>query len=205
VKERPIIMQGESVRAILAGRKTQTRRVVKLPDAPGHLGKWEPGLVGGDGTTSGDGRKAPEMPVLAHTRTGACIGCPYGLAGDRLWVKEAFLLMTPFQVRFRADLLHPDIERPEWKGHYRSPLFMPRWASRLTLEITDTRAERLRDITEADALAEAADFHDQFPEHAFSRREVYSFLWNTINGKREGCDWDSNPWVWVVTFKRVTS
>jgi hypothetical protein len=160
--EHPILFTGEMVRAILAGRKTQTRRVVRLD-----------GYDGGDLYENRDGD-------IDDVR---CY-CPYGRAGDRLWVREGFYQspITP-EVRFKADC--------EMRGWRPMPsIYMPRSICRLFLTVKAVRIEQVQDISEADAVAEGCvDLSD------FRR------LWEKINAKR-GFGWRVNPWVWVVDFER---
>lgn len=181
MKERPIIFQGEMVRAILDGRKTQTRRVVK-----------DTGFYAIDPAIHGQEVATRELKALATQ-------CPYGAPSDRLWVRETFTDeaggIWPYlgdHIYYRADPLQPMCER------WTPSILMPRWASRITLEITGVRVERLQDISEADAKSEGAEpaecCHAHY--HGFSK------LWESINGKGS---WDVNPWVWVINFERVQS
>lgn len=199
IKERPIIFGAESVRGILAGRKTKTRRVVK------------------------------HQKAAARCRDGEQIAgrfrCPHGKPGDRLWVKEQFAEVPGIGeaddwVDYRATPKFPESDQPGGgdfaKGDpdriaWRSPLFMPRWASRLTLELTGVRVERLQDISEADIEAEvdldAFQFYGtpgiyDLREQGTTRREerVFEWLWERIHGPGS---WAANPWVWVESFKRV--
>jgi hypothetical protein len=213
VKERPIIFSAESVRAILSGAKTQTRRVFK-PTPPDDwcpiVGPYHPRMV------AKDGEEYPGDEVFGAADNDFGRACRYGAPGEYLWVKEAWATL-PLNKRFyRADgEMHGD-----WK--WRPSLFMPRLASRLTLEIVAVRVERLNDITEADAKAEGIrveylppdpdNFHPPGsygyvpgldPEETIqhTRREAYAVLWDHINGKTH--TWSSNPWVWVVEFKRI--
>ncbi len=208
MRERPILFRPELVRAILDGRKTVTRRTVKpqpevdlveLPDTyepegwfkPGHSGRWSEEGAEGDRIWR----------------------CPYGAPGDRLWVREVFQPLWAGDRCPRQGLASPEdwaISYPATDGwkEYRDEdkglttaakpsIHMPRWASRLTLEVTDVGVERVRDITEADALAEGCPgnlFPEETPLAEFRR------LWGAINGPR-GFGWDANPWVWVVRFK----
>lgn len=198
MKERPIPFSSPMVRAILAGTETQTRRVVK-----GWQLEWlEPPIA-----------FTPEY--VAHLDNDAC---PYGRAGDRLWVREAWRTVseadkTPprdmdaaYRLWFEADAPH----QPGF-GRYRPPMFMPRWASRITLELTGVRVERLNDISEADALAEGVTpkwepgCSGRLMEAlgGFSFRpaaSAYADLWEQINGPGS---WDANPWTWVVEFKQI--
>lgn len=201
MNERPILFSGEMVRAILDGRKRQTRRVVKLLDGE-HGVSW----------VSTDG--GPQEDWLPRDEYGDDIDreltCPYGKPGDRLWVKESWAVAhtgDPYRPSELPKGLHIYYEADESLGGLmkRSPLFMPRAASRITLEITDVRVERVQEITEYDAICEGippaekewcgADSHDPV--------QVFCELWDSINGKR-GYTWESNPYVWVITFERIT-
>lgn len=234
MKERPILFSGPMVRAILEGRKTQTRRAVKpqpVPVQPQGAGilsalyrqgdyQWPDKVVGC--STISCKPNGPDGWAHEHS--------PYGKTGDRLWVRETWqhsnFPLGPYdascQVFYRADYLDdphgPDGERsPE--GRYRSwrpSIHMPRAASRILLEITGVRVERLQDISEADALAEGIesltgdktiyhwDFPKPMPPYAVSgyksARDAYKELWVEINGRES---LDANPWVWVIEFKRV--
>jgi len=199
-KEHPIIFNGPMVRAILAGRKTQTRRVMKpQPDPDGKVD------VGEIGSTRG-------FAYVRGSRGGRCtkIPCPYGQPGDRLWVRETWALTDQAGYHeadawpvYRAD--DPDWETMEgWR--WRPSIHMPRWASRITLEITDVHVERLQDISAGDAAAEGVDgvvsvaiTHDPVPS-----RNAFRVLWDSINAKR-GYGWDANPWVWVIEFRVLHS
>lgn len=233
VIERPILFSGPMVRAILDGRKTQTRRVIK-PQPP-----W-----GCSYSTNGAGthavcfaadppRAVPPTPKSKDHR----LRCPYGVPGDRLWVREAFLPCNgvgnthPVPISEATYVCFRDGSQKFASGFYyqdrlgerainwpvdavwRPSIHMPRWASRITLEITEVRAERLQTISEADAIAEGAK---EFPtgyvfegtgyDHAKlchnSASIAYACLWDEINAKR-GHAWDGNPWVWVVGFERA--
>jgi hypothetical protein len=188
--ERPILMSAPMVRAILAGTKTQTRRAIKRPER--------------------------------YERIRDCaFCCPYGLPGDRLWVRERIMLppdITPRMLREGADTwprcvyladgwwfgrkrdlgtlsvadYDEEAERSLWRElAWRSVpcIHMPRWASRITLELTDVRVERLQEISQADVIAEG------IPTQTDYRR-----LWDSINGAGS---WDANPWVWALTFRRI--
>lgn len=191
------------VRAILEGRKTQTRRVIK-PQPPA-----------GVATVFGGGQALLEWKDGGPAAR--CIvpqpKCPHGQVGDRLWVGEAFKLFPKDtsdrdwrggktqNVIYKAD---PDSGFMQ-KG-YKPSSHMPRWASRITLEITAVRVERLGDISEADAEAEGAERLLMDDEGKFYQQERGTFrtgfagLWCHINGPDS---WDANPWVWVIEFKRV--
>lgn len=189
MRERPILFSPDMVRAIIEGRKTQTRRVLTLAEPyrwvpvnptravvkPDGMVHWfEPGL---------------DQPVLATPP------CPYGLVGDRLWVREAWypaFKKTSFNngCVYRADDDGYHIS-PGWspRGHgkgWRSPMHMPRWASRITLHIAEVRVERLSDISSEDAQAEG-----------------YGGRLGFLKGEWASAKVADNPWVWVITFKRV--
>ena len=208
MSERPIIFNGEMVRAILDGRKTMTRRVVK--NASVIIQDWDKndksyGPFFED--EYGDSHKTVER-------------CPYGQPGDRLWVRETFSLRDDGLVfSYRSD--YPKKGFWEDAPHYgkdikwKPSIHMPRWASRITLEITDIRVERLQEITQWDCEAEgiigttspspvnglpyetysAAGFKESEPKLAFER------LWDSA--AKPGFTWDDNPWVWVVEFKQL--
>ncbi|WP_175946727.1 hypothetical protein [Burkholderia pyrrocinia] len=174
MKERPILFSGPMVRAILDGRKTQTRRVVKLPHM-NSLGEWEPTTIGGEnGGRTAAGETVPLQGGIWHTRTGDCLMCPHGQPGDRLWVRETWQHSNhpfgPYEsdcvVFYRADYLNdplgPDLERSAdgIRREWRPSIHMPRGAGRITLEITGVRVERLQSISEADAIAEGAVYTD---------------------------------------------
>lgn len=203
MRERPILFSGPMVRAILAGTKTQTRRVVK--PQPTHF-------LGGPGVTYSDGSECPLTPCIEHPNKpfSVEIRCHYGQPGDRLWVRETWR-GAGADLMYRAD----DGDGFDGPPHgsrgsdvpWRPSIHMPRAASRITLEITGVRVERLQDISEADAIAEGAPpSHrsiDQISrEYGFADfpRSWFGQLWDTINGAGA---WDANPWVWVVEFKRV--
>lgn len=215
VKERPILFSGPMVRALLAGTKTQTRRVVK-----GEALRWlESGLT-------------PEFVASAENGL-----CPYGYEGQLLWVRETFgigedlgegreawmemgdrfilyaagggtdedyCVPRDYEVARNAREDHHFRNTAEhWRSFGPMPsIHMPRWASRLTLEITYVRVERLQDITEADAAAEGSQEPSLVPivGACWSERGAYAKLWEHINGAGS---WAANPWVWVVSFHRV--
>lgn len=177
MKERPILFSGEMVRAILAGRKTQTRRTLKIQP-------YENGVA------------LINQNHDAFITAGPDYGCknPYGHPGDRLWVKETFMPDPYVGQNFIYRATEPDPDR--YNGHKWKPsIFCTRKASRLTLEIVAVRVERLRQISEADALAEGVT------SAAWSAVESYFTLWESINGKTHS--WESNPWVWVIEFRKL--
>lgn len=234
--ERPILFQGAMVRALLDGSKTQTRRLVKPQPT---------GFVGGPGVKLADGSPAPLIPMDETVEPyGREIRCPYGQAGDHLWVREAWRVarkhdaVKPSDLRPRAMTVEYEAggyacngpwnagqwtvsdntaprENPAWVGKLRPGMFMPRWASRITLEVTGVREERLQDISEADARAEGIETNAAWPGgfyrnyalpddgdvRALPPRDSCRSLWEHINGTGS---WDANPWVWVVGFRRLT-
>lgn len=214
VKEKPILFSGPMVRAILDGRKTVTRRVVKQQPTLGnhpqlgtpltkliycpYLGGFQQATDGGNCTCG-----LHNMPTWC---------CPYGMPGDRLWVKEAFYRSTEHaNCYYTAD--GKGMGEGAWlrlkdrgPAAFRS-IFMPRWASRLTLEVVSVRVERLQEITDEDVIDEGFP-RDESPPHdgtrlnANGRRMCFAELWDRLNEKR-GFSWESNPFVWRVEFKRL--
>lgn len=237
--ERGMIFNGEMVRAILDGRKTQTRRIMKpQPEPCPRGGHWWPSNV---------------FKTMLHVEDemqngkggwGGLVGdaCPFGDVGDRIWVREAYRFpaslddVSPTGVGEMA--VATGYRKPwaptfyeftgtfsdGWKGFKTPPkasdagklrpsIHMPRWASRILLEITDVRVERLNAISEEDAEAEGIDMealydsqdcYDCIADHNMTGRPTvtgaFKYLWESIYGE-EG--WKSNPWVWVIEFKRV--
>ncbi len=203
MKERPILFSGAMVRALLAGTKTQTRRVVKLRN-----GQYMP-----------PSQRADSNGWVQMLRL-----CPYGQPGDRLWVREAWRTYrgndkTPPRELTTAHYIWFEADEPInlAQGKLRPGMFMPRWASRITLEVTGVRVERLQDISEADAIAEGIERTPSMgkpgafqwcdyrvpnePSEWFNDpARSYQTLWEQINGPGS---WDANPWVWVVEFKRL--
>lgn len=205
VCERPIIFSAPMVRAILDGRKTQTRRVV--------TGKFALEWL------------APGMFAPSYVAERENDLCPYGQPGDRLWVRETWA-----RLRFYRDWEtgHVDDWEPDDNGtavysadegwedggnsvkergfQWRPSIFMPRDASRITLELTEVRVQRVQDITDDDACAEGMTDEVlrelDMLSHA-NARDAYSWLWDSLNVKR-GYGWESNPWVWALTFTQVT-
>lgn len=221
MKERPILFSAPMVRALLAGTKTQTRRVVKpqptagmWEDAFKRLGTHDAtptvtmtGPHGGIGVT----RKGDQFKATAYVIPN--IRCPYGQPSDRLWVREtwrahkAFDLAAPNELPKINGIHYEADEKPRfWDyGKIRPSIHMPRWASRITLEITGVRVERLNEISEEDAKAEGCEpskrveLNDRSPCYTAPYRD----LWQTINGIDNPAAWERNPWVWVIEFKRV--
>lgn len=221
------------VRALLHGRKTQTRRVFSLPTKGVYerpdMGGWEPTINGGGGsfTIGRDGTRipAPETVGIWHRTTGRCLNAPYQV-GDRLYVRERVACgacapgkpshwsasfwrreqgssINPNGLWYEADGLSPEKPITE-RGRWVQGMHMPRWASRLTLTVTDVRVQRLQALREADAIAEGCpgilgpnpDFPDEWDP---SPVEQYRELWDHLNADR-GYAWAANPWVVAVSF-----
>jgi hypothetical protein len=247
VKERPIIFSGETVWAILDGRKTMTRRVVKpQPDLSALKPEYRDLQF-----------EFRRMPVLGPTHIpsewGFCAKydkpnfvpiygyrCPYGQPGDRLWVREnlekhrlpgvtltngrkipggsfAFYRADRKQCRVGGAGIKEGLEWG-WEKDVLSSIFMPRIASRISLEITDVRVERLQEISPSDCEAEGitGESHESpvrgqpYEEYRNGDGLVYgepidafAALWDSINGNKPGRSWADNPWVWVISFKRI--
>lgn len=226
MKERPILFSGPMVRALLDGSKTQTRRIVKPQPAAGQ------GMV--NAIYCGDRHLWLRDGPCDETDPAYEWRCPYGQPGDRLWVRETFVQgwdydpitdrikqcdadgkQLPTQTWYRAD--GADIgwcDADGWQANtpWKPSIHMPRAASRITLEITSVRIERLQDISEADAMAEGATPIPDPCDHVRLTcadigcsgpqpyRVGFRSLWQSINGPDS---WAANPWVWVVSFKRL--
>lgn len=202
MKERGMIFNGEMVRALLSGRKTQTRRIIKdCTVGRDQISKFiqiEKKFIG---------CYPEDVPELIRE----C--CPYGIPGDRIWVREAFRVHS--RATDVATLVYKASERNSWTEQtHRVPvavcnkpatpekwtpsLHMPRWASRILLEITDVRVERLKSISDRDALREGCSAADMKSGDCVA--DVFARLWASIYGSDS---WNANPWVWVIEFKRV--
>jgi hypothetical protein len=202
---KPILFSGEMVRAILDGRKTMTRRIL------GNKKIWPCDLI-----QDSEIREGKEVALGYedeygnwHTTESAC---PYGGPGDRLWVRETWQ-GTPDCISYRATDPRQVIEFNY--DRWCPSIFMPRWASRITLEITNVRVEKLREITEEDAIREgipsvyenysnAVQLWSEKHKKYFTGENhisVFQQIWNSINGKKH--PWDANPWVWVISFRRI--
>lgn len=206
-KERPILFSGPMVRAILDGKKTQTRRVLKpQPDFSEGGGCWYPTVpISLTGRATGALHYANE----SHFRRGAPIDfCPYGQAGDRLWVRETWRCFGGREYEYQREqkaIVYAATAELIDSGPWRPSIFMPRWASRLTLEIVSVRVERLKDISHEDAVAEGCyriEPCEAYPHGNSWGRAGYAALWQSINGKTGPKSWDENPYVWVIEFKK---
>ena len=204
MRERPILFSGEMVRAILDGRKSQTRRLVVGPKRHGGGDvQWaDRGDVGLHSPAPEENAPRVFGALFRNSSTGAdrLIACPYGQPGDRLWVRETWRNTSDRT----GEPSHPpyeyavDYQGVRNIGRWRPSIHMPRAASRITLEVTGARVERVQDISEDDAIAEGIDRDDS----VFAPRTAFSVLWQELNGGR-GYGWDRNPWVWVIEFRRV--
>lgn len=210
MRERPILFAGPMVRAILSGEKTVTRRVMKP----------QPKAVHADDERGGHWWPSKEHQSMLHIEeemqkwTGlAGHACPYGQPGDRLWVRETWAHVgntDPGYLTYRAtypECLPPGLERVpadirDAGYRWRPSIHMPRAYSRILLEITAVRVERLQDISEDQAMAEGVTPRPSKVSRATRMgRDAFAELWASINGAES---WDANPWVWVVEFKRIT-
>ena len=225
---RPILFSGAMVRAILAGGKTQTRRVVK-PQPPYGCEYAINGAQSAAVLQSGEVTFVPPTP----RSNDHLLPCPYGAPGDTLWVRETWAARLDVDptadvekarhyLRFAADGEDLSNARHDYGGRWRPSIHMPRWASRLTLRVTSVRVERLHAITEDDARAEGVaswweratydeargisarwdhiSAHRGWGKTQPDFRGAFGALWSRING---AASWDANPWVWVVEFERV--
>lgn len=185
MKERGILFKDFLVRKILAGEKTQTRRLAK-----------------------------PGRDMAMFSVTGRC---PYGVPGDRLYVKEGWgrgqNIYPHEKVIYRADCVIDLESLREQDADFKwvSPLLMPRWASRITLELTEVRVQRCQDISFEDIIAEGFDLREDTKEwpggwgcesHRSALRAAFSEAWDRINADRGG-SWAANPWVWALGFRRL--
>lgn len=229
MKERPILFSAPMVRAILDGSKTQTRRIIK-PQPPAYLQPPSREFRPVHGTDLWGAFAV--YGNAAAVRSQDTITCPYGKPGDRLWVRETFTVVGYDEDRDQILGKAGPPDEPWWgvrpkgkaslfSGKWRPSLFMPRWASRITLEVVSVRVERLTSISGNDAEAEGIERCDN-PDHGFINAvggeigrlgcpgcggdpdgeaiKAFRRLWESINGPGS---WDANPWVWVVEFKRI--
>lgn len=198
--DRPILFSAPMIIALLDDRKTQTRRSIKLPHQ-NPLGIWEATTIGGKGVYFSDGSPAPERAAIWHTRTGDCIAMKHDV-GDRLWVREAWRSvpeydgLPPREIPARSPrntmadtgLTYPS----ELWGKLRPSMFMPRWASRLTLVVEGVKVERLQDISEQDAIAEGVVWQ----EPTDTDRE-----WAKAYAEENGCS-DEISGIWIAPGTR---
>lgn len=218
MRESPILFNADMVRAVLDGRKSQTRRIIKPQPFERSWSRHDHQIE----IVSGRAENGDEIDgLLAYTKSSGGewhAKCPFGQAGDRLWVRETFRVHS--RATDVATLVYKASEQQSWTQQtHRVPIekcnkpavvdtctpsiHMPRWASRITLEITGVRVERLNSMTESDALAEGCNGgHDSIPGYMYSAtpHEHFHHVWQSIYGDDS---WQANPWVWVVEFKRV--
>ena len=205
MKERPILFNGEMVRAILEGRKTQTRRIVKPQPKPCDYVDEKGKPRGGHWWPSNAVQSMVHIEEMLQDCDGVWRGLintcnPFGGKGDHLWVRETFAsgLCTKSTLAYRATHKSEDLEEGWFETIKWTPsIHMPRWACRLVLEITNVRVERLNSISEKDAEAEGI-----VADEEYSAEEHFSMLWTKTYGWDKG-GWNANPWVWVVEFKVI--
>ncbi|ELS1883572.1 TPA: hypothetical protein ACNV3W_003016 [Raoultella ornithinolytica] len=251
MKERGMIFNGEMVRALLSGRKTQTRRSMKVQPSEGFMpmnmalepdykARWyTPGIVDKEGYLQ---PASKEVFGVANENDG--YSCPFGAVGDRIWVRETFACLGnedgcaidwndnlvkgggPDAARiYRASceqkpgnyglwsipddaFWKPHTDEMQFEGAWVPSIHMPRWASRILLEITDVRVERLNSISQEDAQAEGMELTGWRPTYSdpdsggevMTPYDNFAELWSSIYGDES---WQANPWVWVIEFKRV--
>lgn len=196
--ERPILFSGPMVIAILGGYKTMTRRVMKMPAGFTECDRdviYEPSVG-----------SCPFVHTYNANGEAQCVSCYHGAIGDQLWVRETWHQHYVGEILggracYRAD-------NPPCCLAWKPSIFMPRWASRITLEIVGVRVERLQEITDDDAFAEGVLPNWAGPRAGYTTAKpapsgaAFADLWEHINAKR-GYGWDTNCWVWAISFKRV--
>jgi hypothetical protein len=254
--EKPVLFSAAMVQAILAGKKTMTRRVVS-PQPPTECAIRTFVEESTDPRTDRSFAWYDRLPLPTRSHY---VRCPFGHPGDKLWVRESWRVSQQWDNTKPSELPHergmtvffdaggsrahdashqyvnddnylrPGEARPSWVGKGRPSIFLPRWASRISLEVTGVRVERLQDISKADAIAEgaqsllasgarwpdsAAKWSLEYPhpveldaehgdQHCLgSPQMAFANKWNSINAQREGCLWANSPWVWCVSFRRV--
>lgn len=202
-----MIFNGEMVRAILDGRKTQTRRIMKIQPSDGfnptHNGYdldlnahwYTPGVVDKNGYL-----QPAKKDVFGVADENEGYACPFGAVGDRIWVRETFCAVSDHEEPAGCSALLYAADGNGPYGKWTPSIHMPRWASRLTLEITGVRVERLRDLSEDDAKSEGITppYGGVLP--GWQYRINFRDLWMSIYGAD---NWEANPWVWVIEFKVV--
>ncbi|MCQ9423424.1 hypothetical protein NRB16_07800 [Pseudomonas sp. LJDD11] len=196
MKEHPILFSGPMVQAILAGQKTVTRRAVK----PSLASQFDEPR-GPDDIAAG----YPFVETKAGMSVPAALLCPHGQPGDRLWVREAWAEINVAQAPGEKWIVYRECDnRTDYGGPWKPSIHMRRRDSRILLEVTAVRVERLQDINEQQALAEGVMLAERDIDpggNDLSALELFGGLWVMLNGMES---WNSNPWVWVVEFKRVT-
>jgi len=212
MNERPILFNTASVQGILAGRQTQTRRVIRPQPEPDPDGK----KYNKDGLWWASAKCQSMIGIKQMSSL-----CPYGKLGDLLWVKETWRVeqeldnhkpseFSGWSVNYKDHRIRMlGFGDTDW-GRWRSPRFMPKWAARIWFEITGVRVEKVQDISEEDALAEGCRGLSWYrhpssgivTDDGLLPSEEFRDLWDSINAKR-GHSWETNPFVWVIEFKRI--
>lgn len=234
MKERPILMSGPMVVATMReiDPKWQTRRIAKEPIWVELLQMVRGEIPIGPISVAKPGLHIAYLNPLGAVSVKDCndelLGvkpgefrflCPYGEVGDRLWVRETWAYGCPEDVPDKIAVYRADLdgegrfqERLAARGsisygynRWRPSIHMPRWASRITLEITKVRVERVQQITDENAIAEGVPRENHAETGYYGPRTHFKHLWDSINGKRDGGKyaWEKNPWVWVLEFKRI--
>ena len=205
-----VLFKTEMVQAILDGRKTQTRRIIKpQPEITNNWYSW-------NGHWPNSEHGACGCNVLDGFSDAMAWRAPFGKVGDHLWVRETWGVIRAFDDLSPSIIHHDTIvgyktdPTDKWyqtgfsgdAGKWRSSIHMPRWASRITLKITSIKIQYVQEITTADAKAEGVKESFVMPDHVVSMGYVHAFreLWDSINSDR-GFGWDKNPWVWVIEFE----
>ena len=216
MKERPILFSGEMVRAILQGRKTQTRRLVMPMPA-------YPDAFKGVRMEFNSSRCGVDIWNSSGTLPAHFWKCPFGKPGDRLWVRETWgkgsennvCHISDEEIFYRAT--DPGWDDNDTGFKWRPSIHMPRWASRITLEVVSVKVERLQDISGEDAICEGVPcsrwseddwvdsdgFRTPIVKRHAQAIEEFAELWDSIYGKKPGCSWADNPFVWAGEFKVV--
>lgn len=206
MKETPILMSTDMIKATLEGRKVMTRRTYGLEKVNANPDEWEyRGILD----------SSPQWHIFRHIPTDTCldIKCPYGQAGDLLWFKETWIVDAQFDGD-KASEIPTDAEvwyktsppLPDSFNKWRSGRFMPKWACRIRREIKSIRAEKLQDIELVDIVDEGTLIPEKIydlPDHKgkyLAIQQYFIDLWDSINGKKY--PWSSNPWVWPIEFER---
>jgi len=194
--DKPIIFSAPMVRALLEGRKTQTRRLAKVTWSDGanrEFTGWHPERAGMN-----------RWQLVGGMGVGATIAVPYA-PGDRLYVREAFCPRLGYPAAIAKPHYRADDDKPEWRWMWKPSIHMPRWASRLTLTVTEVRVQRLQDISAGDSIAEGVECDTctamgQSACHGrgcFASIDAYRHLWNSLHGPDA---WDANPWCVAISF-----
>lgn len=203
MKERPILFSTPMVRAILEGRKSQTRRIMKpQPEYSEGMSKWV--------------LYPKQHPTVYADLINAYKYCPYGQVGDILWVRETWAYRRPIDAEQDwCSYYYYATDYDEYVDRWKPSIFMPKEASRLKLKVTNIRVERIQGISYEDAVLEGIESSNEFQSNegylhqykdyivddfALDAVDSYHTLWESINGKYS---WQSNPWVWVIEFERI--